>query len=269
MDTTGVIFDLKRFAVHDGPGIRTTVFLKGCPLRCPWCHNPESMSSDPEFMEGIGRRYCGSMASSTTNGYVGREVTVAEVLAEVEKDIVFYEESGGGVTFSGGEPLNHADFLESALKGCRERGIHTAIDTAGHARWDDFERILPWVDLFLYDLKLMDDLKHREHVGVTNRVIHRNLTRLHDLGANIHIRVPLIPGMTDTDDNLDQIKDFVGRLDHIKKVHLLPYNPMGEGKRQRLRNTNGVHALQTQSEEALDGMKGRFTSLGVNVTIGG
>ena len=272
LHTTGILFDLKRFAVHDGPGIRTTIFLKGCPLNCHWCHNPESRSAHPEFMAATGRRYCGSIlarADGPNDNLVGREVTAEQVLAEVEKDLVFYRESGGGVTFSGGEPLNQPEFLEAMLAACRERGIHTAVDTSGHARWEDFERVLPWTDLFLYDLKLMDDAAHRRHIGVTNRIIHQNLIRLHDHGAQIHIRVPLIPGITDTQENLDEIAAYVDGLEHVAAINLLPYNPMGEGKYGRLESTNGTPAFQTQSKEALEGMKERLATRRAEVIIGG
>ena len=272
MSKTGVLFDLKRFAVHDGPGIRTTVFLKGCPLNCHWCHNPESRYPNPEFMTATGRRYCGSLLGrdgETADHLVGREVTAEQVVAEIEKDVVFYQESGGGVTFSGGEPLNQPRFLATMLERCRDRGIHTAVDTSGHARWEDFERILSWTDLFLYDLKLVDDTAHRRHIGVTNRIIHDNLTRLHDHGARIHIRVPLIPGITDTADNLDKIGEVVDRLEGVEVVNLLPYNRMGEGKYNRLESTNGNPGFETQSREALEAMRRRLDAVRADVTIGG
>lgn len=220
-------------------------------------------------MRGVNRRYCSFWGNGTANNLVGREVSAAEVLTEIEKDMVFYDESGGGVTFSGGEPLMQAGFLEALLKGSKASGIRTAVDTSGHARWEDFERILPWVNLFLFDLKLMDDASHKALVGVSNARIQENLISLDGLGARVIVRVPLIPGITDSAENLDQIAVFVRGLDSINEVHLLPYNPIGESKHERLKMTNGVGRHQTQSDEDLEDMKSRLTSADVQAKIGG
>jgi pyruvate formate lyase activating enzyme len=185
------------------------------------------------------------------------------------KDMVFYDESGGGVTFSGGEPLMQQEFLEVMLRGCRDAGIRTAVDTSGHAQWEDFERILPWTDLFLYDLKLMDDAEHLVHVGVHNTRIQDNLTMLDRLDANIVVRVPLIPGVTDTHSNLDEIGVFVRGLINVREVHLLPYNPIGESKHDRLHGRHRYGPHQTQPDEVLEDMKNRVASAGVTVRIGG
>ena len=267
MGVTGIIFDVKRFAVHDGPGIRTTVFFKGCPLRCRWCHNPESQRLRPESMAGAGRRYCG-FAEGDPN-VVGRALTVEAVMREVEKDVVFYDESGGGVSFSGGEPLQQPHFLKALLEACRERAIHTVVDTSGFAPWPHFASIYGLVDLFLFDLKVIDDAVHREYTGVSNRLIQENLRQLLDVGARIALRIPLIPGITDTETNLAHLIPFIAGLPGIEAVHLLPYNPIGEEKYTRLHKANPLGHLQTQPDDVLADISARFSDLPTNVIIGG
>ena len=269
MGVTGTIFDVKRFAVHDGPGIRTTVFFKGCPLRCRWCHNPESQRLRPEPMAGASRRYCGFLGADGDPNVVGRVVTVEAVMREVEKDVVFYDESGGGATFSGGEPLQQPHFLRALLEACRERAIHTVVDTSGFVPWRHLASIEGVVDLFLYDLKVMDEAAHRRYVGVSNDLIKENLRRLHDRGARIILRIPLIPGITDTEANLAQLKPFIAGLPGIRAVHLLPYNPIGEEKYKRLHKTNPLGRLQRQPDEALAAIREQVASLPTEVKIGG
>ena len=250
----GVVFDIKKFSIHDGPGIRTTVFLKGCPLRCLWCHNPESQRSGPEVMlrgerciacaacleacaqgaitiNGSGavtdRALCIECGLCTASCYaearelVGRTMTVAEVLAEIEGDISFYDESGGGVTFSGGDPLLQRDFLLALLKACRAKEIHTAVDTSGSFSWPALEMIRPYVDLFLYDLKLMDEERHKRVTGVSNRLILQNLEALSKLGHKIIIRVAVVPGINDDERNIYQTGAFAASLPHLEGVSLL------------------------------------------------
>ncbi len=249
---TGTIFDIKKYAIHDGPGIRTTVFLSGCPLDCLWCHNPEARN--PDTTDPTGKT---------------RKVSVAEVIDEIEKDRVFYDQSGGGATFSGGEPMSQIDFLEALLRSCRNSGISTAIDTCGHAPTADFERIYDVVDLFLYDLKIMDDVKHTEYTGESNRVILENLRFLTGKGKQVNIRVPLIPGMTDSDENLDDIRDFVSSLSNIIRISLLPYNQFGEDKRRRFAMSSRLDNLRPQSKSEVGDKANRFKSLGCEVKIGG
>ena len=269
MNITGIIFDLKRFAVHDGPGIRTTVFFKGCPLNCWWCHNPESRKLKPERIAAGSHRHCANLAIPDDPAMVGKTVSADEIIAEIEKDLAFYDESGGGVTFSGGEPLLQPDFLTDLLRRCREREIHSAVDTSGHAPWAHFEQIYPYTDLFLFDLKLIDDGLHRRYTNVGNRLIHDNLRRLHELGAAIFIRIPLIPGISDTEENLAGIRTFLDGLPNILQVNLLPYNPIGESKYQRFHKKNRLGRLSTQPPSRLEAIRDHFSTLPCAVKIGG
>lgn len=269
MGATGTIFDLKRFAVHDGPGIRTTVFLKGCPLACWWCHNPESRLLEPERVEANGYRRCTQWTSPEDSNLVGREVTLEEVMREIERDIIFFDESGGGVTFSGGEPLMQPGFLEALVDACRQQEIHVALDTSGYVPWSRIEQIRRKIDLFLYDLKLMDEKAHQKFIHAGNQLILNNLRLLDDTGVDITLRVPLIPDITDTDTNLSQIAAFIGTLDNIREVNLLPYNPMGEGKYRRFNKPSRLQPSRTQSDDELVRMQQFFLPLAVDVKIGG
>ena len=235
--TTGVIFDLKRFAIHDGPGIRTTVFFKGCPLRCWWCHNPESHKVLPEKFEGCNIRSNINHSLSALDE-VGREVTITELMEEIEKDSVFYEESGGGVTFSGGEPTMQPDFLLSLLTKCKESGLHTTVDTSGYAPTKTFEKIIDRTDLFLYDIKLMNDELHQKYTGVSNRLIQTNLKWIDDNHKNICIRIPVVPGITDTQANISDTINILLKLKNISEINLLPYHRAGEGKYSRFKKEN-------------------------------
>jgi len=263
---TGTVFRIARYGVHDGPGIRTTVFLKGCPLRCWWCHSPESQSAEPELMvqaercvkcgtcmpvcpseairpeEGSFRTVralceaCGTCARACPSGareIVGTTFTVDELMAEIEKDVVFFDESGGGVTFSGGEPLMQADFLDEALRRCQAIRIHTAVDTCGLANSDVLLRISQNTDLFLYDLKLMDEARHREVTGASNELIIENLKMLARLRGNIRVRFPLIPAINDDAENVRALGALVSSLG-ITRVDVLPYHRAGLAKYIRL-----------------------------------
>ncbi|MFO7890106.1 MAG: glycyl-radical enzyme activating protein, partial [bacterium] len=205
---TGTIFDIKKYSIHDGPGIRTTVFFKGCPLRCWWCQNPESQNTKPDIIPaGISKRKF-HIQYKKDKELIGMEMTAEEVMAEIRKDIIFYDESGGGVTFSGGEPLFQPDFLHQLLFKCKKEDIHTAVDTCGYASREVVERIIPLTDLFLFDLKLMDDQEHKKYTGVDFQPIKDNLIFLSNQNSVISIRIPVIPGITDTKVNLDKMIQF-------------------------------------------------------------
>jgi pyruvate formate lyase activating enzyme len=261
MNDSGYIFDIKKFAIHDGPGIRTTVFLKGCSLDCWWCHNPESRNLKPEPI------------SKTNNideiEIIGREISVEEVLNEIEKDMIFYEESGGGVTISGGEALMQHDFLYSILKRCKEKNIHTALDTSGYAPIEVIRKIMDFVDLFLFDLKIIDEDIHKKYTGVSNNLILSNLEFLNSQNKDIVIRVPIIPGFTDTESNLLQLTEFIVNLNNIQGVNLLPYNKMGVEKYKRLKKIYKLSDLDAPSEERMNELKIYFEKKGIQVSIGG
>ncbi|MBR5546227.1 MAG: glycyl-radical enzyme activating protein [Clostridia bacterium] len=252
---TATLFDIERNAFSDGPGIRTTVFFKGCNLRCLWCHNPESQLMPPQMMfyqdqctncgkcarvcprQLDGCDLCGRCAlfcAADARKVCGREYTVDEVLSEVLKDKAYYDRSGGGVTFSGGECMLQIDFLAEMLQKCKENGIHTAVDTAGHVPFEHFERILPFTDLFLYDLKLPDSEQHRQYTGVGNELILTNLQKLFQAGAHLWIRIPVIPGVNDQPETMQQIKDWLDQNGTPEKIELLPYHAMGENKYRAL-----------------------------------
>jgi pyruvate formate lyase activating enzyme len=248
---TATIFDIQRNSYVDGPGIRTTVFFKGCNLRCLWCHNPESQSPKPQMMlyknkcTGCGKckekcpnhlescELCGKCTiycPHDAREICGKEYTVDEVMREILKDKVFYENSGGGVTFSGGECMLQIDFLEEILKACKENGIHTAVDTAGCVPFEYFERILPCTDLFLYDVKCFDSEKHKQYTGVGNELILENLKRLLATDKSVWIRIPIIPTINDTEEELQGIKEYIFSCGKPAKFELLPYHAMGEHK---------------------------------------
>ncbi len=246
----GSIFDIQRSSFVDGPGLRTTVFFKGCNLHCLWCHNPEGQKHEPEMMlyknkcTGCGRcrevcpdhlescTLCGKCALYCPHDarmICGKEMTVDEVLCEVRKDLSFYEATGGGVTFSGGECMLQIDFLTELVKACKEAGIHTAVDTAGDVPWKYFEKLLPYTDLFLYDVKLADREKHKMYTGVYNLRILMNLRRLATRENDILVRVPVIGGVNDTEKEMRAIADILKEC-KIRTVELLPYHKMGEHK---------------------------------------
>lgn len=264
---TGLIFDIRRYAVHDGPGIRTTVFLKGCPLSCWWCHNPESQSAEPQLMFREARcAHCGACAQACPQAAIawqgglpvteaarctrcgactracpagareltGQDLNVPQVMALLRRDVAFFDQSGGGVTLSGGEPLDQPEFSAALLRACQAEDIHTALDTCGYAPWEVLDEVRTHTDLFLYDVKLMDDDLHRRYTGVSNRLILENLRRLAGLGHKIILRVPLIPGITDGEDNLRAIAELARSLPNTPRVDLLPYHDAARLKYQRL-----------------------------------
>ena len=260
--TEGTIFKIKKYALHDGPGIRTTVFLKGCPLSCRWCHNPEGLDPRPQTM----LRHTSSGEIDET---VGTVIGVDALIKEIEKDVLFYDESGGGVTFSGGEPLAQPEFLDALLAACNHREIHTAIDTSGFAPLVVLNQILPRLQLVLFDLKIMDADRHRHYTGVSNRIILENLVRIASSQTPVRIRIPLIPGITDGDDNIRKILQFVGTLEAIQGVDLLPFHRIGSEKYRRLGMTDHTAETLPPGPERVAVLQTRFESAGFNVSIGG
>lgn len=267
-----VLFDVKRFALHDGPGIRTTLFVKGCPLACRWCHNPESQRPTPELLfhpdRCIGCNACAyvcsehvitlqeapavtdhkrctacaacvSVCPTRARSIVGRIWTLDETLDEIEKDILFYDQSGGGVTLSGGEPLTQPEFAAAFLEECHLRGLHTAVDTCGVAPAAVITCIADNTDLFLFDIKGLDDEMHQRTTGLSNNLVLENARLLDELGKQIWIRVPLIPGINDDEHSLADLGRFVTSMRSVDAIQILPYNPSGEEKRHRLGRADG------------------------------
>jgi pyruvate formate lyase activating enzyme len=264
MISTGIIFDLKKYAVHDGPGIRTTVFFKGCPLNCIWCHNPESRR--PEIERFPVRSRAGH-EQSCGETEIGFRVSVDEVMFEIMQDAIFYEQSGGGVTFSGGEPLLQVEFLMALLEACRSRGVHTAVDTCGYAPREDLRRVAQTADLLLFDLKLMDIDAHAKYVGVSNELILANLREL-ATSCPMIIRLPMIPDLTDTDRNLDAIAGFLEPLP-LRRISLLPYNKLGEDKHERYALPGHRPNWTVQDPTTLRRKAERLEARGFEVSIGG
>jgi len=271
------IFDIERNSFVDGPGIRTTVFFKGCNLCCAWCHNPESQSLRPQMMfykdkcTGCGKciekcpnalekcELCGKCTlycPHDAREICGKEYTVDGVMREILKDKAFYDNSGGGVTFSGGECMLQIDFLEEILKECKRNGIHTAVDTAGHVPFERFEQIISYTDLFLYDVKCFDSDKHKKYTGVGNERILSNLKKLLRMDKTVWVRIPIVPGVNDSDSEMKEIKNYLDSYGHPEKVELLPYHAMGEHKYTALGKE--VQTFSVPSEEKMSQLKKIF-----------
>ena len=304
--STATIFNVQRFSLHDGPGIRTTVFLKGCPLSCPWCHNPESRDGRPQLaiqadhclvcglcapacpqdLAGpvvpgtLANRpddsclRCGSCAEACPAGardLLGEEVDVDRIMEQIERDRAYYEQSGGGVTFSGGEPIanGNVSFLLACLEECGKRGIHRAVDTCGHVATESLLAVAEQADLILYDLKIMNDEHSRLTLGVGNARILENLETLAAAGHEVWIRVPLIPGLTDSEKNLAAVAEFAAGLARPCRVFLLPFHPIGGDKYGRLGMDYFLENLAPASPEQVDGQAELMRSYGLEVQIGG
>ena len=263
---TGLVFDIKRYALHDGPGIRTTVFLKGCALRCWWCHNPESQLPRPERQEKELRLDTACLTEVVT---LGKNMTAADVMTEVLPDKVFYEESGGGVTFSGGEPLLQSDFLTDLLLESGRKGIHRVLDTCGYAPRASLSQVVSHVELFLYDLKIMNDHDHRQYTGVSNNLVLSNLEYLLEEHAHIIIRFPLIPGLTDTDRNLESLRTYLDERPALSRIDILPYHQIAKSKYERLGRSYPARAVAPPSNEAVKRVQKFFENGHRIVRVGG
>lgn len=263
----GIVSDIKRFTVHDGPGIRTTVFLKGCPLSCFWCHNPESISADQCLLKNTIQVGTHTFTEIET---IGTEMTVNEVMNELEKEQVFMEHSGGGVTFSGGEPLFQAQFLKELLLAAKARNIHTTVDTSGYSSWNTLEVIADYTDLFLFDLKLMDDKMHQKYTGVSNKIILENFEKLNRKGKRIWVRIPIIPDVNFTHINIEQTIHFLSKLENpVERVNLLPFHNIAAHKYNKLGIDYAFEGQKSVKKSELETLKSLFQKNGFHVTIGG
>lgn len=297
----GVILNLQKYSVHDGPGIRTTVFFKGCPLNCTWCHNPESQQFAREIIYFNNRcTFCGKCVEvcpqnaifinennfqynknkctlcekcidsciNNAKEIAGKFYNSDELMHEIQKDSIFYEESSGGVTFSGGEPLCQIAFLGEVLEKCKKKSIHTALDTTFYSSWADIERIMDYTDLFLIDIKHMDSNIHKKYTSVNNELILENITNLSALKKNIYIRVPIIPGVNDDIENLSKLRDFLSKL-NINQINLLPYHKIGMDKYSRIQRDYKLHHVNEPSQEHMLYIKDYLSETNIRIEIGG
>ena len=300
-DVTGIVTNIQRFSIHDGPGIRTTVFMKGCNLRCFWCHNPETLASRPElqlFLErcigcgeclarcpntchlmvdgqrqfvrqscvGCGR--CAETCYAEALVLVGKEMTASEVVEEVLRDRPFYETSDGGVTLSGGEPLLQLAFSKAILQQCRDEGLHTAVETAANLPWDRIASILPLTDLAMMDIKLMDSARHRECTGVANERILENARRLGRKARSLIVRTPIVPGVNDNADDVRAVAEFAATLPNLLYYELLPFHPMATSKYDSLDIDYRARDLKSPPQEDMERLTAVAASVGVDARHG-
>lgn len=302
MEVTGIITDIKRFAVHDGPGIRVTVFFKGCLLSCWWCHNPECQKFVPELFHYENRcirclecvkaceqkavrfkenfiliernkcNACGACEEVCPTGAMeiaGKRMQVKDVIEEVEKERPFLSQSDGGLTLSGGEPLLQEEFALALLREAKKRFFHTAVDTSGFVKKEVLLQAAKYTDLFLYDIKSLDDGKHRRHTGVSNKRILENLEALSKVHPDIEIRIPVIPGFNDSEEEMMEILKFLRNIKKVRKVSLLPFHKAGEGKYKRLGRESGKGGVNSLKKDDLKPYKKIFEKEGFLVKIGG
>jgi pyruvate formate lyase activating enzyme len=262
----GLVFDIRHFSVHDGPGIRTAVFLKGCPLHCLWCHNPESQSFESETCIRVHKL---EDKEFQVEEIVGKSMSVSEVLCEIEKDIPIFDESKGGVTFSGGEPLSQPEFLLEMLKVCRSKEIHTAVDTCGFAKQEIVQSIIPFTNLFLFDLKLANDDDHKNYTGVSNAIILKNLELILQSKVKVIIRIPLIQKITDTDKNLKSLRKIIEQYPTIERVDILPFHNIAKSKYERFGKKYKLINNEAYDNKKAEQIKDYFMETVPIVSIGG
>ena len=301
-ETAGTIFDIAKFSTHDGPGIRTVVFFKGCPLHCWWCHNPEGQSPAAQLvyreercircfncveacpnhaikiLEGTPTLLrnacklsgmCALACQTKAREMAGKRVKVSDVMEEIEKDNIFYDESGGGVTFSGGEPFMQPIFLQNLLEACNERRIRTAVETCGFVASETLLNSGPYVDLYLYDLKVVDSETHRRFTGVSNDMILNNLRQLSQLHDHVIVRFPVIPGVNDDDVNVFRLGEFVSSLGSVKEIDVLPYHELGIEKYKRLGIVSRMPKVEPPSSSNMCGIVKKLEGFGLLVKVGG
>jgi pyruvate formate lyase activating enzyme len=264
----GLIFSVKRYSIHDGPGIRVTFFMKGCPLRCIWCHNPEGLSPFPETVtrnDKVGDK------EFSNSEEAGKYYSVKNILEVLEKERVFIEQSKGGVTFSGGEPMLQSEFLLEALKECKGKGYHTAIDTSGYSSPENYKSVIPFTDLFLFDIKHLDDSSHIEFTGVSNLSIIGNYRLLLESEKDLMLRIPVIPGFNDNADHMERLKQFIfsTKTSSLKKINLLPYHKIGSSKYKRFNLPYRMSGVEPPAKGEMQKLKEFFSETGVKVKIGG
>jgi pyruvate formate lyase activating enzyme len=264
----GLIFSVKRYAIHDGPGIRVTFFMKGCPLSCLWCHNPEGISPDASSIEQVDRI---GEREFRRNETVGKLYDSGDILTILEKERTFINQSKGGVTFSGGEPMMQFDFLLEVLRVCRENSFHTAVDTSGLSTPDRFRKIIPFTDLFLFDIKHLDSQKHKEYTGAPNEEILSNYRIIAESSVDYMVRIPVVPGFNDDNDHLTKLKQYITdlRKDNLKMISLLPYHKIGSSKYKKFSIPYRMENVEQPSARRMKEVKEFFSDTGVRVKIGG
>lgn len=254
----GRIFNIQRFSIHDGPGIRTIVFFKGCPMRCAWCCNPESQRYEIETLVENGKEKT-----------VGRDVSVSDIMPEILSDVAYYRRSGGGVTLSGGEVLCQADFARELLKECKNNGLHTAIESAASLPFSEIEKLLPYLDLYLMDIKHIDSKKHKDFTGKGNELILENAKKISESGVELIVRTPVIPSFNDTKEEILAISKFASSLKGVREHHLLPYHRLGSDKYQGLGRNYSLKEILPPSNEKMEYLKSIAESAGIKAQIGG
>lgn len=264
----GLVFSIKRYSIHDGPGIRVTIFMKGCPLSCKWCHNPEGILPQPEMVES---KYRVGEREFLRQEEAGKYYSVEEIVAILERERVFIDQSLGGVTFSGGEPMMQFEFLLEAVKACRSLGYHTIIDTSGYAPAENYRSVIPFTSLFLFDIKHLDEGKHLEATGGLNAGILENYKIILEKAEAVALRIPVIPGFNDDPDHIERIIEFIiaTKTDSLKSINLLPYHKTGSSKYSRFNLPFRMDGIEPPSEKKMQDLKNQFLVTGIKVKIGG